>query len=165
MCKLTRDSGNSAPFPRRSRPFPGEGRRKKSSVSKGFSRFTKKSPREKRRGLGPSPQEEKESARGGPPLYYNSIGAGRPGRGGAWGGFSQRLGGQGGEERGKSPGKPWGAVRRRKTKGPRPLPQPLCQRISSLKKPEKSASRQREVPVPLTRPSIMPVYKLVKGNL
>lgn len=164
MCKLTRDSGNSAPFPRRSRPILGKARREKPSVSKGFSRFTKKSPREKRRGLGPSPQEEKESARGGPPLYYNSIGAGRPGRKRGGRPFP-RAGGQGGEGRGKSPGKPWGAVRRRKTKGPRPLPQPLCQRISSLKKPEKSASRQREVPVPLTRPSIMPVYKLVKGNL
>ena len=161
MCKLTRDSGNSAPFPRRSRPFLGEARRKKPSVSKGFSRFTKKSPREKRRGLGPSPLGKKALPRGETPLYYNSIGSGRK-RGGR---PFPRAGGQDGEGRGKSPGKPWGAVRRRKTKGPRPLPQPLCQRISSLKKPEKSASRQREVPVPLTRPSIMPVYKLVKGNL
>ena len=149
------------PIPPEIQTLPRGGKAEKAQCFQGFFQIYKEKPPGKALGLGPSPQGKKALPRGETPLYYNSIGSGRK-RGGR---PFPRAGGQDGEGRGKSPGKSWGAVRRRKTKGPRPLPQPLCQRISSLKKPEKSASRQREVPVPLTRPSIMPVYKLVKGNL
>ena len=71
--------------------LPRGGKAEKVQCFQGFFQIYKEKPPGKRRGLGPSPQEEKESARGGPPLYYNSIGAGRPGRGGAWGGFPKGL--------------------------------------------------------------------------
>ena len=70
------------PIPPKIQALPRGGKAEKVQCFQGIFQIYKEKPPGKAPGPGPFSPGERESARGGPPLYYNSIGqAGRAGEG------------------------------------------------------------------------------------